>query len=130
MGIAYLKDKFILVNSKEKGYPVDKPAVTTGRIDIMDQFDNYFRILTTHQRGGRKEQLDELFKFSIEDINVKIYKKMICIICGDFNEDFGIDTNIKGYSTIPRDINKNECLVSRPPHKQDESQRSGKGKVD
>lgn len=92
-------------------------------------------VVTSHCRGRNKEQLAALAAFADENVDADV-----TIITGDFNEDFRSDDSLDGvrcpfpsgdsgeYITMQREAGLPP--LSRPPHKQAEDQKSGKGKID
>ena len=109
-----------------------------GRLDLRHTASGLaVRVLVTHQRGNNKAQLAALRSFALADAPAGLV-----VVCGDFNEDFdtaltagaamcaaGTETATTRpqFHTLDRNPEAKEPVVSRPPHKQDPSQRSGKG---
>eukprot|EP00442_Polarella_glacialis_P011264 CAMPEP_0115156674 /NCGR_PEP_ID=MMETSP0227-20121206/68588_1 /TAXON_ID=89957 /ORGANISM="Polarella glacialis, Strain CCMP 1383" /LENGTH=283 /DNA_ID=CAMNT_0002567901 /DNA_START=61 /DNA_END=912 /DNA_ORIENTATION=- len=91
------------------------------------------RVVTCHCRGGDEKQLAALSDFAARSGGADV-----TVVAGDFNEDFGAPSESSGwrcplqaegeYATMLRGESLPE--LSRPPHKQAEDQKSGKGKVD
>lgn len=109
---------------------IQDDGVAFGSVDVVHRKSGRkVRIVTAHARGGRKEQLEALSKFADGDRE----DSDLTIVTGDFNEDFGRSIPFQGsprgrYTTLVREAGLPD--VSRPPHKQDPAQKSGKGKID
>ena len=127
LGVAYREEAFTLHATSSRPYPLREPRATSGRVDLRHvPTGRAVRVLVTHQRGGLAAQLADLFAFATADAP----DGCVTVIGGDFNEDFGeAATSVwPGYTTLPR--SSDEPDVSRPPHKQDAANTSGKGLVD
>lgn len=110
-------------------------GVAFGRVDMVyKSCSSKVRVLTCHARGGNAEQLAALASFAEETNDADV-----TVVTGDFNEDFSIEgcdkvrcplpnSSASCYSTLLREDIAQK--FSRPPHKQAEDQKSGKGKVD
>jgi len=106
-----------------------------GRADLVHRVTGRrVRVLTSHCRGGNAEQLAALADFAEEGNTADV-----TVVTGDFNEDFCPDNAgevrcflpegpLGRYATLLREPGLPP--LSRPPHKQAEDQKSGKGKVD
>jgi len=129
LGIAYNSAVFLLEGRVARHFPPENPKATTGRVDLRHvPSGRSVRVLVTHQRGGNTEQLEDLFEFAAVDAP----EVCVTIVNGDFNEDFGEAAQglRPGYTTLRRDAEAGEPTVSRPPHKQQPDQTSGKGMID
>jgi len=132
LGIAWRPETFEMKASAIREWPREGPKAASGRMDFAHvATGKHVRVLVTHQRGGIDEQLADLFDFAQEDMA----EEGIIVIAGDWNEDFGQAGGCKvaqesGFEVLSRDVSAGEPSVSRPPHKQDTSQKSGKGMID
>mmetsp|Transcript_6009 Transcript_6009/g.14353 ORF Transcript_6009/g.14353 Transcript_6009/m.14353 type:complete len:296 (+) Transcript_6009:11-898(+) len=99
---------------------------STGLLELRDLCtDATLRVLCTHQRGGKPEQMADLMEYAEAEP-----APGCTIVCGDFNEDFNVTGNHPaGYAWANR-ADRDLSAVSRPDHKQGDDQTSGKGKVD
>jgi hypothetical protein len=140
LGIAYDETAFRPVATASRPYPPDHPKVVSGRVDLTHTPSGQaVRVVVTHQRGGRAAQLEDLFAFAAADTHdasggenkSESSESLVTIVGGDFNEDFG-ERAVKGvrpgFTTLPR--SGEELAVSRPPHKLEGAERSGKGLID
>lgn len=132
LGIAWDPKTLEMKTSTIREWPKEEPKASSGRMDFMHVVTGkHVRVLVTHQRGGKAEQLQDLFEFAHEDM----IDGGIIVIGGDWNEDFGKVGGCKlaeqlGFEVLNRDASAGEPSVSRPSHKQDPSQTSGKGMID
>ena len=135
IGVAFNTETFTLSQSVLGSFPSANPTVGTARLDLKHTAAGVgVRVLSTHQRGGNREQLADLFTFAKADMREG---PGIVVVCGDFNEDFASweapgalrPEPLAGFATLDR--REPEPLVSRPPHKLDPAlNSSGRGKVD
>ena len=127
LGLCYSPEVFSVRGISSRG-----AKATVGRVDLLHKISAMtVSVLVTHQRGHCASQLAELCDFA-DDQPVHD----ITIICGDFNEDFGRDAGTRltrdpssPFTTLPRDPST-EPTYSRPNHKMEPGQSSGKGKID
>lgn len=126
LGIAYSAKQFSLESCAERHFPPTDPKATSGLVDLRHKDTGIgLHCVVTHQRGGNKDQLADLFTFAGGMSEGPV------LICGDFNEDFGQSFQPDRFVTLDRDASAGEPTVSRPAHKQDpDSNSSGKGKID
>lgn len=129
LGLAYNPQELKIHQHDVQPYPAQSPKSITGRVDFLHRRSGRpLRVAITHQRGGDVEQLKDTLSFVFDAPS-----EFTCILCGDMNEEFSADdARLKAYglTTLQRDVDAGESSVSRPPHKQQEGETSGKGKVD
>eukprot|EP01065_Artemidia_motanka_P010227 TRINITY_DN15397_c0_g1_i1.p1 TRINITY_DN15397_c0_g1~~TRINITY_DN15397_c0_g1_i1.p1 ORF type:complete len:320 (+),score=96.93 TRINITY_DN15397_c0_g1_i1:115-960(+) len=130
LGVAYRSDVFEELSNDAlpfSGYTV------TARVDLRHrETGKVCRVFSTHQRGAVEAQMTQL----LDDVSIDEDKADVLVLAGDFNEDFGRASGgvqgsrvaASGFVTLCRAADEPE--FSRPPHKQDAEQTSGKGKVD
>jgi len=110
-------------------------GVAFGRVDMVHEpCSSTVCVVTCHARGGNEEQLGALAAFADEGGGADV-----TVVAGDFNEDFCAEDRRSARCPLPETAaGAYETLLregalpqlSRPPHKQAEDQKSGKGKVD
>jgi endonuclease/exonuclease/phosphatase family metal-dependent hydrolase len=115
-------------------------GVAFGRVDMVHKTTcRSMRVVNCHARGGNLEQLAALNSFADGAHEDSKREVDLTVIAGDFNEDFAPkedghvrvpfpETRAGSYRTMRREVGLPR--LSRPPHKQQEDQKSGKGKVD
>mmetsp|Transcript_19614 Transcript_19614/g.52773 ORF Transcript_19614/g.52773 Transcript_19614/m.52773 type:complete len:336 (+) Transcript_19614:61-1068(+) len=111
-------------------------GVAFGGVDLVHRASGRkVRVVTAHCRGRNAAQLEALADFA-EDCREE---PDVTVVTGDFNEDFSTSdrTGVRcpfpegragTYTTLLREPEL--PMLSRPPHKQGEDQKSGKGKID
>lgn len=111
-------------------------GVAFGCVDLRHRASGRkVRVVTAHCRGGNAPQLDALAGFAEGGRQ----EPDVTVVAGDFNEDFSSldrkevrcpfpEGRAGSYTTLPR--KEGLPMLSRPPHKQGEDQKSGKGKID
>jgi len=128
VGICYRPEVFDKLGKSQRG-----EFATVGRADLLHKPSKLkVSVFVTHQKGGLKyrPQLADLCKFTDE-----VPTHDLTIMCGDFNEDFGVNAgakltpNTRPFKTLDRDPSE-EPIYSRPKLKNMPDQTSGKGKVD
>jgi hypothetical protein len=126
LGIAFNPQTFALQSPPSHlHFPPEDPKATIGRVSLCHNDSGVLvNCLVTHQRGGNPAQMAGLVSFAQESSSPN---NAVTLVCGDFNEDFGLRSPLPGFRTLHR--TEDEPLVSRPAHKQDPAQKSGKGKI-
>lgn len=132
LGIAYNPMVLRIINITAHHYPIDNPRAAIGCVDFRHvKTQSPVRMAVAHLRGGphsAPDQWNDLLDFVMRD-------DCMCIICGDMNEEFGSVANgtnsaMRGLLSMDRNVTAGEPRDTRPPHKMDADQTSGKGKVD
>ncbi|CAK0820015.1 unnamed protein product [Prorocentrum cordatum] len=115
-------------------------GVAFGRVDMVHKATcRSVRVVTCHARGGDAEQLAALNSFADGADEDSKREVDLTVIAGGFNEVFApredghvavpfSETRAGRYRTMLREADLPR--LSRPPHKQQEDQKSGKGKVE
>eukprot|EP00931_Biecheleriopsis_adriatica_P006095 TRINITY_DN107551_c0_g1_i1.p1 TRINITY_DN107551_c0_g1~~TRINITY_DN107551_c0_g1_i1.p1 ORF type:complete len:344 (-),score=68.39 TRINITY_DN107551_c0_g1_i1:36-1013(-) len=111
----------------------DDSGVAFAGVDIVHRSSGArVCVVTGHMRGKKPQQLKAFSEFADESSNADV-----TVITADFNEDFSSTGTLQCpfaesargcYATLLRE--EGLPALSRPPNKQAEDQKSGKGKVD